>query len=108
MKVSAEVPAKADRKGATVFVAVAESGLVSEVKTGENAGKRLAHDHVVRAIAGGIGIDAGGDGAGMVVIPLPAEAGTATTVVAFVQNVATGEVLQSLALPLAPACLPAR
>ena len=41
-------------------------------------------------------------------IPLPAEAGTKATVVAFVQNATTGEVLQALELPLASACVPVR
>jgi hypothetical protein len=108
VKISVQVPEIADRKGAAVFVALADSGLVSEVKAGENAGKRLYHDHVVRALQGGIGIDPSGEGTGTVTIPLPAETGTTTTVVAFVQSVATGEVLQTLALPLSSACAPAR
>ena len=33
---------------------------------------------------------------------IPAESGVATTVVAFVQNTENGDVLQALALPLAP------
>ena len=40
-------------------------------------------------------------------LPVPAEAGTASTVVAFVQNATVGDVLQALALPLAAACQPA-
>lgn len=40
-----------------------------------------------------------------VVLPWPAEAGTDPTVVAYVQNRDSGDVLQALALPLsAPAC----
>ena len=66
------------------------------------------HDHVVRDLRGDIAIGAGGEAAGTVVLPLPAEAGKASTIVAFVQNVETGDVLQALALPLTPACLPAR
>jgi hypothetical protein len=103
-KATARVFADADRKAAVLFIALADSGLVSEVKAGENAGKRLAHDHVVRAMRDDIGIDARGDGTGTVVLPLPAESGTAATIVAFVQNVATGEVLQTVALPLGGAC----
>jgi hypothetical protein len=107
VKATARVPGSADRKNTALFVALADSGFVSEVKAGENAGARLSHDHVVRALHGGIRVDANGDIAGDVVLPLPAEAGTATTVVAFVQNSETGEVLQALALPLAqPACTP--
>lgn len=102
VKASAQVPSPADRKGAAVYVALADSRLVSEVKAGENAGVRLTHDHVVRALSGGIAIDSSGNAAGTVTLPLPAEAGTATTLVAFVQNAVSGDVLQALALPFSP------
>ena len=102
------MPAAADRRGARVIVALVENGLASEVKAGENAGKRLTHDHVVRAIASDIAVDPGGDGAGTVVLPLPAEAGKTASIIGFVQNVDTGIVLQALALPLTAACTPPR
>ena len=101
VKATARVPAGGDRKGAALFVALADSQLVSEVKAGENAGVRLTHDHVVRALRGGIAVNAAGDAGGDITLPRPAEAGTATTVVAFVQNTETGDVLQVLALPVA-------
>ena len=106
VKATANVTAAADRSGARILVALTEDGLVSEVKSGENAGKRLVHDHVVRALARDIAIDAAGQGVGTVVLPLPAEAGKTSTVVAFVQNAETGVVLQALALPLDKACTP--
>jgi hypothetical protein len=56
----------------------------------------------------GIALDANGDARAEVVLPLPAEAGKTPVVVAFVQNAATGDVLQALALPLAAACAPLR
>ena len=105
---TARVPGAAHRHGATLFVALTENGIVSDVRAGENAGKRLTHDHVVRALQGGIAIGAAGDGAGTIVLPLLAEAGKMPTVVAFVQNVETGDVLQTLALPITPACVPVR
>jgi hypothetical protein len=105
---SAHVPVAALRSGAALFVALTEDGLVSDVRAGENAGKRLLHDHVARALRGGIVIGAGGDGAGTIVLPPPSEAAKASTIVAFVQNVETGDVLQALALPIAPACAPTR
>jgi hypothetical protein len=43
-----------------------------------------------------------------VALPLPTEAGGASTVVAFVQNARAGDVLQALALPLTAACAPLR
>ena len=35
-------------KDGALYVALADSGLASDIKAGENAGARLAHDHVVR------------------------------------------------------------
>jgi hypothetical protein len=102
---AARVPGVDDRQRATLFVALADSGLVSEVEAGENTGARLARDHVVRALTGGSRPDVGGDIAGEFVFPLPSEAGTATTVVAFVQDTRSGEVLQAVEVPLA--CIPA-
>jgi hypothetical protein len=99
---TAHVRDAGDRSGAALFVALADSGLVSIVKAGENAGKTLRHDHVVRVLQGPIALD---DGVPRdVLLPLPAERGTATEVVAFVQNGETGEVLQALALPLDRDC----
>ena len=103
VKATAHVPASGDRKAAALYIALADSGLVSEVKAGENAGVRLTHDHVVRALRGGIAVNANGDAAGDIALALPTEAGTAPTVVAFVQNTETGDVLQALALPVAGA-----
>jgi hypothetical protein len=105
---TARVPAEAQRKGAALFIALTSDGLASDVKAGENKGKRLLHDHVVRDLRGDLPVGASGEAAGTVVLALPAEDGTASTIVAFVQNVENGDVLQALALPLPPACLPAR
>jgi hypothetical protein len=107
VKAAAHVRAPGDRKGARVFVALTEDGLVSEVKSGENAGKRLVHDHVVRELRE-VAVDDAGDASGSIALPLPAEAGKAASVVAFVQNVETGVVLQALALPLGASCVPSR
>jgi hypothetical protein len=100
VKATAGVPGAADRKGTALFIALVDSGLVSEVKAGENAGKTLRHDHVVRALRGGIAVDGSGSVAGDVVLPLPSDAGTSVTVVAFVENLDTGDVLQALAVPV--------
>jgi hypothetical protein len=108
VKVSARVSSSADRKGAVLYVALADSGLASDVKAGENAGVRLAHDHVVRLFRAGPAPDANGDMRWDVALPVPAEGGSASTVVAFVQNARTGDVLQALALPLTAGCAPLR
>jgi hypothetical protein len=105
VKAAVRVPAAAERKGAAVHVALVDSRLASEVKAGENRGVRLVHDHVVRALRVGPGVDATGGAATEMVFALPAEAGRATTLVAFVQNPDTGDVLQAVALPLASCAL---
>ena len=58
VKATARVPSLADRKGAVLYVALADDGLSSEVKAGENAGARLAHDNVVRLFRAGPSPDA--------------------------------------------------
>ncbi|MEO9135071.1 MAG: DUF1223 domain-containing protein [Casimicrobiaceae bacterium] len=86
---------------AQLFVAYADSGLVSEVKAGENRGVRLAHDHVVRALRlAGTATSDGHARAAAVTLPKPVEAGRHPMLVAFVQRASTGDVLQTLAMPL--------
>ena len=86
-------------------IAYVDSGLVSDVKAGENRGVRLSHDHVVRAFAMGANREADGRLTASATFPRPREGGTQPTVVAFVQRPATGEVLQAVSLPLTD-CLP--
>ncbi len=104
----ADVPAPADRKDAVLLLALTENSLVSDVKAGENAGVRLTHDHVVRVLRAGPAVGTAGAADFSAVLPLPTEAGTTPTVVAFVQNKRTGEVLQALPLPLEAACMASR
>jgi hypothetical protein len=85
----------AAKKHAALWLAYTDSALVSEVKAGENRGVRLTHDHVVRALYGPYPVDA----PAVVAVTPPAERGRAPALVAFVQNPATGEVLQTLTLP---------
>jgi hypothetical protein len=109
VKTQVRIAGIADREGAMAYVALVDSGLVSEVRAGENAGARLSHDHVVRAFRAVMAVDASGAGVADVVLPWPSEAGKDPTVVAFVQNAQTGDVLQALALPLSePACAKGR
>jgi hypothetical protein len=102
------VASPAERKDAVLLLALTEDALVSDVKAGENAGVRLTHDHVVRVLRAGPAVGAAGVAEFSALLPLPAEAGTATTVVAFVQNKRTGDVLQALPLPLGASCMASR
>jgi hypothetical protein len=86
------------RERATLSIAYVDSGLVSDVKAGENRGVQLTHDHVVRALK--TAPSTGDQSNFSARFTKPAEAGVAPTLVAIVQNAATGDVLQALALPL--------
>lgn len=93
--------ADATRKnGAQAYLALYENNLANAVTSGENRGKQLHHNFVVRALAGPFPVGPGGDAAFAHRFRLdkgwkPAD----LRVVSFVQNEITGEVLQALALP---------
>jgi hypothetical protein len=95
----AQVPDPRNRADAVVAVALVQSGLASDVKAGENAGKRLRHDHVVRQWRPDIALDASGAASARLSIALPADAGP-LSVVALAENARSGDVLQALELPL--------
>jgi hypothetical protein len=100
--VGANVADAAARGDAQLFVAYADSGLQSDVRAGENRGRRLQHDHVVRALQAA---DTGSDGQGRTRARFefrkPREAGVAPTLVAFVQRRSNGDILQAVDVPLA-------
>ena len=91
------IPSAADRSNAVVVVALVQSGLESDVKAGENAGKRLLHDHVVRAWRSGLAVGPTGELRQRINLPLPSERGP-LEIIAFVENDASGDVLQALTL----------
>ncbi len=86
---------------AVVWLAYADSGLASDVTSGENRGERLLHDHVVRALHGPFPVGA----PARVTVSPPAERGSDASLVAFVQDAKSGEVLQTLAVPCEAASL---
>jgi len=96
VRASATVPPGAAAPRAQLWIAYTESGLVSDVKAGENRGVRLAHDHVVRAWHGPYPADVKGTADATVTIPRPAERGRMPAFVAVVLDEKTGEVLQTL------------
>jgi hypothetical protein len=94
LEVSASAPKNSD--ALALYVALAESRLVSRVARGENAGATLEHDHVVRTWIGPIPF--GADGARVrQEIPLPsAWKRPDLELVAFVQHEHSGRVLQAV------------
>jgi hypothetical protein len=98
--VDVDVTDAAARVDAQVFVAYVDSGLSSDVKAGENRGRKLSHDHVVRALRSSGGWDRRGHLHATFDFVKPRESGIAPTLVAFVQRTSNGDVLQALALPL--------
>jgi hypothetical protein len=97
---AALTPAAQRATDARLFLALTESGIATQVKAGENRGATLHNDHVARDWSGPLGL-----GAQSVSLGAAATAGAQRAVVAFVQDVTSGEVLQAVRLPLA-ACLP--
>jgi len=85
-----------------LYLGAYENKLVSEVKAGENRGKSLPHDYVVLQWAGPLDFK----GAKLVerqrLALLPKAVPANSGVVAFVQNKASGEVLQALMLAACP------
>lgn len=80
-----------------LFVALYENDLTHQVTAGENSDRRLAHDFVVRALAGPFAV---GSGPIRHTFALQPDWKTRDLVVAaFVQSAARGEVLQAIALP---------
>jgi hypothetical protein len=89
---------------AALYLGAYENKLVSEVKAGENRGRTLAHDYVVLEWAGPFEFKGAKLAERQRLALLPKAVMAHSGVVAFVQNRATGEVLQALMLP---ACKPA-
>ena len=84
------VRARADR--GQVYAAVTESGLTSKVKSGENAGRDLRHDHVVRAFS---------DVGRIAQLPLPEDLDVAQSRVLVWTESPTGATLSGLSIALA-------
>jgi hypothetical protein len=85
---------------ARLFLALTESGLDTQVKAGENRGATLHNDHVTRDWSGPLAL-----GKQSVSLGTAAPSGGQRAVVAFVQDVVSGDVLQAVRLPLA-SCIP--
>jgi len=86
-----------------LFVALTESGLKTHVRGGENRGEMLRHDHVARELRSARAWGAGGEIATSAAFKVqPGWNPERMRVVAFVQSLRTGEVLQALSAPFCP------
>ncbi|MFO1306444.1 MAG: DUF1223 domain-containing protein [Burkholderiales bacterium] len=103
VRVRAGIPDRRARRHGALWVAYTDSGLVSDVKAGENRGVQLRHDHVVRALYGPFPISEDGEASAAFAATQPAERGRNAALVAFVQDRTTGEVLQTLTMPICKA-----
>ncbi|MEZ0318154.1 MAG: DUF1223 domain-containing protein [Methylophilaceae bacterium] len=107
VSVAAQTIKPEDAKNLDAYIAVYENNLKSEVKAGENAGRQLKHDYVVRELYGPYRLEekiadkqAGGWQRSL---PLNAEwKNRDIGVAAFLQNRESGQVVQALSLK---ACL---
>ncbi len=97
LKASAQAAKPADAKNSDVFIALYENKLVSQVKAGENSGRELRHDYVVREFFGAYQISIQNEFSKNFTLK-PEWKGRDAGAVIFVQNSQTGEILQSLAL----------
>jgi hypothetical protein len=98
--VVAELLDPAGRAHAALYLAAYENKLASDVSAGENRGRRLEHDFVVREWVGPIGFDHGPKIEEKRSLPLlPNAVPSHSGVAAFVQDRSSGEVLQALMLP---------
>jgi hypothetical protein len=99
LRLDGEVRVEESMRRAAVgaWVAVFENRLVTRVAAGENGGRTLEHDYVVRALLGPIAV--GRDGIAKLNLQLPLDATwnrSKLGVAAFVQDSATGSVFQAV------------
>jgi len=95
-----DASAQSDAKVGTpaLYVVVAENGLVSNVRRGENAGRTLKHEHVARTWIGPIAFR-NGTAALHRELSLPdGDNGRRWELTAFVEDAQTGKVVQAVAL----------
>jgi hypothetical protein len=95
---SARLANPAARGDAVAWLALVENQLLSEVRAGENAGKRLQHDYVVREWIGPLAFDVDGRLETEREFRRPESVAANTGITAVVESTANGQILQALAL----------
>lgn len=98
IKATAQAVNSADINHADIFIAIYENKLVSQVKAGENSGRELKHDYVVRDFYGAYQLNNKNEFTKDFTLK-PEWKDRQAGVVIFVQDSKNGEILQSLQLP---------
>ena len=96
-QVSATLASGVKHADLALFVVPTQGGLGNDVTAGENRGEKLRHEYVVRSLAA---IERFGDVTPVEFTPRIGWNPERMAIVAFVQNVKTGEVLQALSAPV--------
>jgi len=101
MEIRGEARMRVPKEDAQVFLALHENNLTTRIEAGENAGRLLRHDFVVRELLGPFRLPPSG------VLPIQHAFSLGADwkrndlgVSAFIQNTTTGEVYQALQLPV--------
>ena len=99
-RLTLDASAQSDAKvgSPALYVVVAENGLVSNVRRGENAGRTLKHEHVVRTWIGPIALRNGTVAVHRELSLPDGDNGRRWELTAFVQDERTGKVVQAIAL----------
>ena len=88
-------------QSAHVYVVLFENGLHSEVKAGENAGKKLYHEYVVRELSDAVAVAPGKTLTHKFVIDLPPDSEPPRLgLAAFAENAVSGATMQAMSVPL--------
>jgi len=101
VETTVNVSGEDNRQHSVLYLAVTEDNVFSEVRGGDNAGRDFTHQNLVRGWYGPFSLDAAGESHLNETIELATEWQLEQLkVVAVVQNLSDGYVLQGLALPL--------
>ena len=98
VKATAQAVKPNDINNADIFIAIYENKLVSQVNAGENNGRELKHDYVVRDFLGAYQLSNKNEFSKNITLKTEWK-GRNAGVVIFVQDSHNGEILQSLQLP---------
>jgi hypothetical protein len=98
LKATAQLLQLEDSKHSEIYIAIYENKLVNNVKAGENNGRELKHDYVVRDLLGAYQLNNKSEFSKSITLK-PEWKGRNAGAVIFVQNSQNGEILQSLQLP---------